>query len=285
MKRALFLGALLWGASTALMAQSSGEKNHLNAASTGFEALPRIVSADTRRGRGSKHFKAINMHPGRMIAYASFEGLLPPQSIDMPMTDGVAALTPTKGTGGYYWLAASEERDNRILNIASITYFSNPGPAPREMLATQKSDLTIAPVRLPREHNHFRSGDTEQFVVHYQGEAFANANVWFMTSMGTEVLLKSDDSGIVTIRFPNDFPEPGAAHNEHANHGRLSSQFVLMTHLNAHPKTLISAFNYHYQPEPFREKSRVLAVGLLLLSMLLMVVLYYRKTKRTQAKG
>ncbi len=285
MKRHLYLGALLWGASTALMAQSTGGEVQANAASMGFDALPRIVSADTRRGRGSKHFKAINMHAGQMAAYASFDGSQPPLTIDMPMTDGIAALTPTKGTGGYYWLSASEERDNRVLNIASITYFANPGPAPREMLTTQKSELTIAPVSLPREHNHFRSGDREQFQVGYQNGPVANAEVWFMTSMGTETLLKSDDKGFVTIQFPDDFSAPGAAHNQHANHGRLSNEFVLMTHLNAHSKTLISAFNYHYQPGPFREKSRALALGLLIASLLLAVPMFRRGTKNAQKKG
>jgi len=285
MKRALCFGALLWGASTTLMAQSAGGEVQANAASTGFEALPRIVSTDTRRGRGGKHFKAINIRAGQMMAYASFEGSQPPQAIDMPMTDGIAALTPTKGTGGYYWLSASEERDNRVINIASITYFSNPGPAPREMLTTQKSELTIAPVSLPREHNHFQSGDREQFQVRYQNGPVANAEVWFMTSMGTETLLKSDDNGFVTIQFSDDFPAPGAAHNQHANHGQLSNEFVLMTHLNAHSKTFISAFNYHYQPGPFRDKSRALALGLLVMSLLLAVPMYRRRTKNAQRKG
>ncbi|MCP4010405.1 MAG: DUF4198 domain-containing protein [Proteobacteria bacterium] len=266
------------------MAQSTGGEVQANAASTGFDALPRIVSADTRRGRGSKHFKAINMHAGQMAAYASFDGLQPPPVIDMPMTDGIAALTPTKGTGGYYWLSASEERDNRVLNIASITYFSNPGPAPREMLTTQKSELTITPVSLPREHNHFRSGDREQFQVGYQNGPVANAEIWFMTSGGTEMLLKSDDNGFVTIPFPDDFPAPGAA-NQHANHGQLSNEFVLMTHLNAHSKILISAFNYHYQPGPFRDKSRALALGLLIASLLLAVPIFRRRTKNAQKKG
>ncbi len=273
------VGAVLLGSSGMLAAQSAASEEHRHSVSASFESLPRIVSADKRRSRGSKNIRALNMAASQMKAYASFDAGQQPPVVDMPLTDGVGSLRPVTGIGGYYWLSAREETTDQVLNLASIAYFSNPGPAPRHLLGTQKSELMITPIRLPREHNHYRSGDSERFQVRYQSQPLASAEVWFMTSMGTETVHKTNPDGLVTIHFPDDFPAPDAAQSEHANHGRLSNQFVLMTHLNTDGKTLISAFNYDYQPGPFRGKSRTMAIGFLLLGLLLAAPLVYRRKK------
>ena len=219
------------------------------------------------------------MNASKMMAYASFEPGAVAPTVAMPMEQSVGTLQPPKGIGGYYWLLAREENPRRILTASSVTYFSNPGPPPRELLKTQKNELMIVPVKLPREHNQFQSGKTWEFIVRSSDGAVADTTVLFASSQGTKQSLQTDANGVFSVTFPDDFPAPGSQHGGHGMHGRLSAQFGLMTSLVDGDHETVAAFNHIYTPHPLREKSRMLALGLLIVGMALSAPMLRRRQK------
>ncbi len=165
-----------------------------------------------------------------------------------------------KNQGNYHWLTATDDQESRF--ASTVHYFSNPGPAPRQMLKQSKLPLEIKPVNLPREHQRFRANENWDFIVLSQGKPLANATVSLETSNDTTATMTSNASGIVSVNFPDDFAAFAEKHKGHdmghASHGRKSAQFALsVEHDNQ-----TSAFNYKYGEDAFTNKSIVPAVGL-----------------------
>lgn len=171
-----------------------------------------------------------------------------------------------RGKGGYYWVQVREQTAHGIRFAATVQYFSNPGPAPRGMLAVHKAELAIQPLRLPREHRHFRANEQWPFQVLYHGQPVAGITVELQTQQGTVQTLVSDKQGLVRVSFPDDFPAAdNTGHEAHAH--RRRSDFVLTAVVKDKGQNLLSSFNYHYTPGAYADKSRWLGAGFALLGM------------------
>lgn len=190
----------------------------------------------------------------------------------------VRAAGPRRG--GYYRVAAMEQQGARLRIASTVVYFSNPGPAPRAMLAESAMPLEIVPLALPREHRHYRADETWGFELRAQGRPLADHPVVFETAQGTRLTLRSDARGRIQVDFPDDFPasEPDDGHQGHRRGPR--SDFVLSADWrDPDGRELATAFNYHYNPGAYYGKDIWLGGGFALLGMLAATPLLRRREK------
>ena len=179
------------------------------------------------------------------------------------------------GRGNYYWVTARAETANEVRVASSVRYFTNPGPAPTAMLARAKSELEIVPAPLPREHWHYREGETWNFLLRFQGRPLAHAPVWLHSEHGSMKLFESDAQGVAEVTFPRDLPqtESGAAGGHHA---QQKAGFVLVAEHQGAGTYYLTAFNYSYAPAAMRGKSLMAGLGFMLLGGLLATPLLRR---------
>ena len=188
--------------------------------------------------------------------------------------------------GGYHWLGTVSEQGNSVQSVASVIYFPNPGPAPRPVLSLQKSSLDISPVKLPREHQHYRAGESWDFLVRLNGKPLTNVPVVLETENNTREVLKTNQDGLVSILFPYDFREETESVNQngHAGHARRKKAgFVLTVEHKADDKQFISHFNYHYTTGAFYNKNLALGIGFALFGMITAAPLLRKSRKGGKA--
>jgi hypothetical protein len=152
------------------------------------------------------------------------------------------------------------------------------------MLAQSIMPLEILPVDLPREHRHYRAGETWSFVLRRDGQPLADHPLLFESAQGSRTTLHSDARGRVALTFPDDFPELEAG-DEHGGHrGGPRSAFVLSASWQyADGRELLTAFNYEYRPGAYAGKSLWLGGGFALLGMLAATPLLRRRKPREAA--
>ena len=182
--------------------------------------------------RSQSRFRPVNMDSQKVIDYPSSKADSPPLILESAGDGSFIIKSIGKNGGNYHWVIAEGSNGQRF--ASTVHYFSNPGPAPRKMLKLNKVNLEIKPVDLPREHQHFRANENWDFQVLFQGEPLANVKVVMETSNGTSKELRSNNSGIVSVPFPDDFKSQQDKHKLHAkhangamNHRRQSAKFVL----------------------------------------------------------
>lgn len=214
--------------------------------------------------------RPVGLHVDGATVLPSVETDAAPVVSQVPLREGklaVRSLSP--GQGGYYRIAAMEQADETARIASTIVYFSNPGPAPRAMLAQSAMPLEIVPATLPREHRHYRAGETWSFELRGNGRPLADHPVLFETEQGTRGSLFSDGQGRVQVTFPDDFPEVVEA-GDHAGHHRGAGSAFVLSAVWRSPEgvELLTAFNQDYQPAAYAGKSPWLGGGFALLGML-----------------
>ena len=187
--------------------------------------------------------------------------------------------------GGYHWLGTTSEQENYVQSVASVIYFPNPGPAPRPMLSLQKSTLDISPVKLPREHQHFRAGENWDFLVRLNDKPLKNVPVVLETENKTRQVLTTNHDGLVSITFPYDFSDEPETVDEHSHdhQRRKKAGFVLTVKQDLEGRQFISHFNYHYTTGAFYNKNLALGIGFALFGMITAVPLLRKPRKGDKA--
>lgn len=220
--------------------------------------IPEKINAGDRRSQSA--FRPHNMNNALMRDFPSSKGESIADELDAVGDGSFRLKVAGDNQGNYHWLSATDGAGLRY--AATVHYFSNPGPAPRQMLRQNKLPLEIKPVDLPREHQSFRANEDWKFIVLSEGKPLANANMVLETSNGTSTSITTNAHGIATVNFPDDFAAYAEKHknhsNSHATHARPSAQFALSIQHDG--KT--SAFNYKYGEDAFNNKSVLPALGL-----------------------
>lgn len=199
------------------------------------------------------------------------------------LKNGRFAISPEQ-RGNYYWAMVQSKTARSVVTANTVKYFTTPGPAPKAMLAADKSRLQLTPAPLPREHWRYREGETWRFKVSFGGQPLAQAKVQMQTQDGMHQQLVSDANGMVSVTFPEDSV---VAKTSHANghHHRPRSQFVLMVmHMDADGVSHQTGFNYQYGASAMQGKSLTAGFGFMAFGGLLALPLL-RRTKEKNKGG
>lgn len=190
------------------------------------------------------------------------------------------------GMGNFYWVSAREEKDGRVSIASTAAYFSEPGPAPTQLLARSKTDIEIVPQPLPREHGSYRESEKWTFLLRFQGQPLANTPVRMETEFGTRTSFASDAHGRVRVLFPRDF-KPAEGGRDGGHHGGpRRAKFVLAAEHESAGKQYLAAFNATYSPDPERERSLAWGAAFGLLGMVAATPLLRRRAaKDTQGEA
>ncbi len=243
-----------------------------------------LLALNKGRSRSVKNIRLHNLNAEQITVY-------PPGAEESWKVDVQNATVNVKsrgGTqGGYHWVGVESENNNLVQSVASVIYFSNPGPAPRGMLNLQKTSLDISPLELPREHRHFRAGENWNFRVNLHGKPLVDVPVIFETGNQTRKVLKTDKNGLIQVTFPFDFPDAEETSGKHAQghaHGRRrQSDFVLSVEQVEDQRKYMSHFNYHYTTGAFYNKNLVLGIGFAVFGMITAAPLLRKSKKGVKA--
>lgn len=173
-------------------------------------------------------------------------------------------------SGGFHWLAAREERADKVRVASTVHFFSDRGGQnPTALFMQPKHELQIIPQPYPREHSRYRANEDWKFLVRFNGKPLANQWVRLETQNGTKADWVSDAQGVVTVSIPDDFKkvaqQKAAGSHEHA---RRSSDFVLATEHAEGGKSYLTAFNASYGKDAFDQRSLAMGLGFTLLGMI-----------------
>ena len=129
--------------------------------------------------------------------------------VDYPVgPEGARIESAAPQAGNYHWVVARQEIPGAVpeVRVASTAwYFSNPGPAPTELLRRSRHELEIIPDPLPREHGNYRESEKWRFLVRWQGRPLAGQPLTLETEFGSRTTAQTDDQGYATVLFPRDF--------------------------------------------------------------------------------
>lgn len=165
----------------------------------------------------------------------------------------IDAAAPT--VGNYHWVIARQESEGEVRVASTVWYFSNPGPAPTDLLKQAKHELEIVPFPLPREHSTYREAEKREFLVRWNGTPLAGKTLTLETEFGSRSSFVTDALGIATVLFPRDIREPTGRGADESMMGPQRGKFVIGTEHEADGKRYLTAFNYTYSPDPDRTRS------------------------------
>lgn len=184
-------------------------------------------------------------------------------------------------SGGFHWLAAREERADKVRVASTVHFFSDRGGQnPTALFMQPKHELQIIPQPYPREHSRYRANEDWKFLVRFNGKPLANQWVRLETQNGTKADWVSDAQGVVTVSIPDDFKkvaqQKAAGSHEHA---RRSADFVLAVEHAEGGKNYLTAFNGGYGADAFDQRSLAMGLGFTLLGMIGAVPLLRQRKK------
>lgn len=219
--------------------------------------LPVLVPAMQRGGeRGTAALRLQGIDAAEVTVYAA-GGPAERQHVAYPVGEAGAQIQPASPKiGNYHWVVARQESDAEVRVASTAWYFSNPGPAPTELLKQVKHELEIVPSPLPREHSAYREAETRDFLVRWQGAPLAGKSLTLESEFGSRSSFVTDARGMATVLLPRDFREQkGRPGGEEAMMGPRRAKFVLGVEHEADGRRYLTAFNYSYSPDPDRERS------------------------------
>ncbi len=199
----------------------------------------------------------------------------------LPLEMGGARLDKPV-VGGFHWLSARDEQENRVLVASTVYFFGERGAKdPSVMFMQQKHELEIIPQPFPREHSRYRANEDWKFLVRFSGNPLAGQKVALETQNGTKMELTSDTGGVVTVHLPDDFKtEEGQKESGRHGRGMSGSDFVLATQHVEGRRSYVTAFNSSYGKDAFDQRSIATGLGFTLLGMIGAVpLLRQRKSK------
>ena len=245
-----------------------------------WTTLPLLAPGRTPPGdRSLARFVPRNLSATGIEIFAPDASAPNARSEALVQAEGAGFRVP-KGQGNYYWISARQQDKESVVTASTVRYFSNPGPAPTELLTRRKGELELIPQPLPREHGNYRAGEEWEFLVRYRGQPLANIAVVLETEHGSRATFTSATNGMARVAFPLDFnKKKAAAEGEHAGHGAPRAAFVLaVEHTDAGVRHL-TAFNHVYTPDAWDQKNLWAGLGFTAFGMLLAAPLLRRKKK------
>ncbi len=258
----------------------TGHGEAARAAPRAWTDLP-LIEPSPGRDRRQAAFRVVNLDAVSVRAFAPGTQAPLPEGLRFTsereawdiLLDKGRFMLHSAGVGNYHWLLAREETADRVTVASTTHYFSNPGPAPTDMLARPKSELEIVPAPLPREHRRYRENDSYGFDVRFQGAPLAGVPVSFTSSAGTRARLVSDAAGRVWLRFPDDVqPAEGGAHGRGP-----TNRFVLAVAHDAGGRHYLTTFNYSYAEDAYTRRSLAWGGGFMALGGLIALPLIMRR--------
>ncbi|MDD4881731.1 MAG: hypothetical protein PHR30_07465 [Gallionellaceae bacterium] len=238
-----------------------------------FSTLPMLVPAG-RGDRAGAAYCLANVRTEAVEVRNGAGGFAPPAAL--AVAAGGFKVNPGK-VGNYHWLQAGEASQTGVITASTVHYFANPGPAPTAMLHLAKAELEIVPQPLPREHWHYRAGETWAFLVRFHDEPVKDTGVRLETSGGTQQVFRTDGEGIVRVTFPADVADeaPKGGHD----HGRGGeNRFVLAVGLTDQDgRYYLTGFNQVYGAAADAGRSLPYGLGFLALGGLAAVPLAIRR--------
>ena len=176
-----------------------------------------VVQAAAGSGPGSTNNSATGQQQSHRRAPKKFrlensEGavmrLWKPDLSTTALTAEQGSITlPRTGVDNYHALVV--EKDWGYLKESLIRYqymHGKPsGHSTSELTAVEKTTFEIVPDPVPREHQHYRSNDSWNFLLRFRGAPAAQVPVALETSNGSRLNGVSDSNGLVTLRIPDDF--------------------------------------------------------------------------------
>jgi hypothetical protein len=263
----------------------AGHGEAARAAPRAWTDLP-LIEPSMGRDRRQAAFRVANLDAVSVRAFAPGEQAPLPEGLrfrserqewDILLNKGRFLLN-SAGVGNYHWLLARQESVDGVRVASTAHYFSNPGPAPTDMLARPKSELEIVPAPLPREHNRYRENRTYRFDVGFQGTPLAGVPVSFTSSTGSRARFVSDAAGRVWVRFPDDVqPAEGGGHGREA-----ANRFVLAASHDAGGRHYLTAFNYSYAEDAYTGRSLAWGGGFMALGGLIALPLSVRRREASR---
>ena len=263
--------------SSSAFAQHAGHGGHAPSAPSApkWTSLPMLVGAS----RFSPKYQAYNMHAMEGQTYASYDGegedALAATTQPLSIGDSGGFAVKAGGSGGYYLVRVmGHGPSGEIATAMTLKYFSQPGPAPRDLLNASRSGFEIAPAVLPREHGHYREDETWPFIVRMDGNPVAGAKVALETSNGTKAEFITGADGIAQVTLPVDFQD---IPKEEWNHGRPPySKFVLAVRDGG----LLATYNDSYAMHAYGSKDVMTGIGFAVLGMALAAPLVLRRKEK-----
>ena len=277
----------------AALVLSTGVAHAQQAGHAGHGAMPKgpmapdwtaypVVASGGGFSRSGAKFQAFNMHAMDAASYASFDGETVEDLNKATKTlelDENGALTVKSGAkGGYYLVRViGHGPGGEEATATTLKYFSNPGPAPRDLLNIARPGFEIMPAVLPREHGHYRENETWRFNVRLDGKPMAGLAVVLETSNGTKSEYVTKADGTVDVTFPGDFKD---IPKDQWRHGRPpSSKFVVAVRDGG----LLATYNDSYNLDAYGDKNLWAGIGFTMLGMIAAVPLVRRR--KSDKKG
>lgn len=273
----------------ATLAQTASEHAHHDHAAQGARPAGGDQTAWTKHpllmpARGDRGDRQLVRLVPRNFAPAAVSVLGPGQDSrpeHVAVRDDGASFRAARGSGNYYWASARTETHEAVVTASTVHYFSNPGPAPTELLAKPKSELELIPQRLPREHAQYREGEEWPFLVRFEGRAVEGAVVALQTEPGSMDAFRTDADGVARVRFPRDMKRAAGPDAGQAHHGRPRAAFVLTVDHRVDGRRYLTAFNYSYAPHAYDGRHLGAGIGFALLGSVLALPLVRAARKKT----
>ena len=242
--------------------------------------LPVLAPPMSRGGeRAAAVLRPLGIEAAEVIVFAA-GGPDERRRVAYPVVDGGARIeAAAPKVGNYHWVLARQELETEVRVASTARYFSNPGPAPTELLKVAKHELEIVPQPLPREHSRYREAEEWRFQVRWNGAPAAKQKVVLETEYGSRSTYVSDGDGMIVALFPRDFRElDGRPDADQHMSGPQTAMFVLGTQRDEGGKHYVTAFNHTYSAAPERTHSLGWGATFGLIGMVAALPLLRRRT-------
>jgi len=193
--------------------------------------LPVLAPAMTRGERHVATLRPAGLEVAEVMVFAA-GGPDERRRVAYPVADAGAKIeSAAPKVGNYHWVVAREESGTEVRVATTAWYFSNPGPAPTDMLAQPKHELEIVPQPLPREHAGYREAEEWRFLVRWNGAPLANQPVTLETEFGSRSSYVSDVQGrfIVLRPWARAVPNSCSARSARPTAGAMSPPSITRT--------------------------------------------------------
>lgn len=172
-----------------------------------------------------------------------------------------------KGTGVDNYHAIVAERTEGKLTESAIRYHyargKPSGHSSTELTGAIKSTLEIVPDPIPREHFHYQSDQSWDFIVRFQGLPAANQQVKLKTAHGSQIEGSTNTDGRVSLHIPDDFPDVIAGERD-----KRSAEFTISTRYTEGEQKYQSTLNADYRVNPHHWHSLNLGIVVIGIGML-----------------
>lgn len=231
-------------------------------------------------GRKAKKFQINNFDPNATTeAYYLMPTL---EKRELLVEDDLISL-PRTGMENYHALFIQQTQAQNV--SSSVRYIYSHGRpskvSPTKITQLQKSDLEIAPILLPKEHNNYKGSNTYKFELRFKGKVLPKHSIIFTTSNGTKETFQSDVNGKFCVTMPNDFQNVTMKRRSNK-----PAEFILATAYENEGINYSSTLAMPYYVNPIDYwQTQVLAVVLVLLGLVIGIYMLRNINKKKKRKA